>query len=44
MRDDPRYVKWIIRFFGKDKGVPYEKVIDYHKCTKEELGSFNPLT
>ena len=35
-RDDPRYVKWIVRIFGKDDGTPYEKVLDTYKCTEED--------
>lgn len=45
MRDDPRYVKWIIRIFGKEEGTPpYERVLDYHKCTDDEYKQFYPVS
>ena len=44
VRDDPHYVKWIIRIYGKEEGTPYEKVIDYHKCTEEDYKQFYPVS
>lgn len=44
VRDDSRYVKWIIRFFGKEDTVPYERVVDYHKCTAEDYAQFYPVS
>lgn len=40
---DPRYVKLIVRTFGKNRGVNYEKVLDYHNCTEEDYEQFNPI-
>ena len=41
VKDDPAYVKYLVRMFGKRDGVRYEKLLDYHKCSKEELDNFN---
>ena len=35
-RDDPRYVKWIVRLIGKKDGTWYEKILPHHKCTEED--------
>lgn len=40
-RDDPRYVKWIVRMIGKENGTWYEKILPHHKCTEEDYAQFN---
>ena len=40
VKNDPRYVKFMVRVFGKKDGVPHEKILDYHVCTAEELYLF----
>ena len=40
-RDDPAYIKYLVRIYGKKDGVRYEKILDYHKCSMEELNHFN---
>ena len=42
-RDDPRYVKWIVRHRGKINGVDFERLLPVHKCTFDDLASFNPV-
>ena len=42
-RDDPRFVKWIVRIFGKDESTPYEHVLSSHKCTAEDYKQFYPI-
>ena len=42
MKDDPRYVKYLVRIFGKKEGVEYEKFIPYDKCTEEDWAEFPP--
>lgn len=42
-KDDPAYVKYISRLWGKRDGVGYEKFIDHHVCSLDELALFeNP--
>ena len=41
--NDPRYTKWIVRHYVKKDGKSTERLIPYHKCTKEELAEFNPI-
>ena len=41
MKNDPRYVKWIVRMFGQADGEEYEKIIPHHKCTYEEIAAFS---
>ena len=36
-KDDPRYVKGFARFMGNKDGEGYEKLIPYHKCTKDDF-------
>ena len=40
IKDDPRYVKYLVRLWGKRDGVRYEHILDYHKCTPAELDLF----
>ena len=35
-KDDPRYVKIIMRMLGKKNGVDYQEIIPHHLCTKED--------
>ena len=42
MKDDPRYVKYLVRIFGKKEGKEYEKFIPFHKCTDEDWAEFPP--
>ena len=42
-KDDPRFVKWNVRFYGVKNGEAYETWIPYHKCTEEDYAQFNPL-
>ena len=43
-RDDPAYIKYLVRMYGRKDGVSYEKILDYHKCSMEELDHFNQTT
>ena len=36
-KDDPNYIKYLVRYTGKKEGVAYESIVDYHVCTAEEL-------
>ena len=42
LKDDPRYVKNLVRFWGKKDGVEYEKLLPFHKCTEEDFEQFAP--
>ena len=39
-KDDARFVKYVVRTFGKKDGVFYEHLLDYHICSAEELDRF----
>ena len=42
-KDDPRYVKYLVRLFRKENGKPYEQFIPYHDCTEEDWAQFAPV-
>ena len=42
IRDDPRYVKYIVRLFGREDGRDFESILPYHKCTEEDWNGFPP--
>ena len=44
LKDSPEYVKYIMRMVTKTDGEFSELLINYHKCTTEELLSFPPPT
>ena len=41
--NDPRYVKWIVRMYGKNNGEFYEDLLSFHKCTDEDYSQFSPI-
>jgi len=42
LKNDPRYVKSLVRMWGRKAGKSYEIILPYHRCTNEELDSFAP--
>ena len=42
MKNDPRYVKYLVRVFGIHEGKEYERLIPYHKCTDSDWAQFAP--
>ena len=43
IKDDPQFVKWIFRIYGRDNGEEYEELLPYHRCTDEDYKAFNPI-
>ena len=43
-KNDPRYVKWFVRLFGKKDGERVETHIPFHTCTDEDYDSFYPIS
>ena len=42
LKNDPRYVKNLVRMWGKKEGVAYEKLIPFHRCTEKDFEEFAP--
>ena len=42
-KDDPRFVKYLIRVYGKKEGKAFERLVPYHECTVEDFNRFDPL-
>ena len=42
-RDDPRFVKWFVRLYGKKDSEWYERVLPLHRCTEQDYAEFNPV-
>ena len=40
VKDDPRYVKYLVRTFGKKDGKEFEQILPYHKCIEEDWDTF----
>ena len=32
-KNDPRYIKWVVRLYMKKDGIKSEKILPVHKCT-----------
>ena len=43
LKVDPKYVKWIIRTYGKKDGKEYENILPYHNCTDEDYAEFDDI-
>ena len=44
LKDDPRFVKWIVRVVGKKDGERYERIVPYRSCTEDDIAGFYPIT
>ena len=44
LKNDPRYVKYLVRIFGIKDGKEYEKFIPYHKCEEKDWAEFPPAS
>ena len=44
VRDDPAFVKYIVRAFGRVDGEGYEKLLPYHKCEDSDFEGFAPFS
>ena len=42
--DDPRYVKFWARMFGRVDGEWYQEMLPIHKCTDDDWALFNPAS
>ena len=40
IKDDPRYVKYIVRMVGKRNNVGVQEMIPFHKCTDDDWNKF----
>ena len=42
--DDPRYIKSLVRLRRQKDGVgSYQRLLDYHECTEQDLSEFHPV-
>ena len=41
-RDDPAYVKYIVRLYTETDGVKSERLLSYHKCNDNDWKKFAP--
>ena len=44
LKNDPRFVKQLVRMSGRTDGKLVETLLDYHMCTWEDLEHFAPPT
>ena len=42
-KDDPRFVKWFVRLYGKKDGEYFEQHLPFHICTNEDYDGFYPI-
>ena len=44
MKNDPQYVKYLVRFYGRRNGKNFEQQLPFHKCTDEDWDLFPPAS
>ena len=44
MKDDPAFVKYIVRVLSRKDGKEYERLLPYHKCKESDFEDFAPAT
>ena len=42
LKNDPRYVKTYLRLAGRTEGASRETILEFHKCTWDDLKDFAP--
>ena len=40
LKNDHRYVKYLVRTFGFKDGVQFEEILDFHECTDDDWATF----
>ena len=43
VKNDSRYVKWIVRHRGYNDGVLFETLLGIHRCTDDDYAEFYPI-
>ena len=44
LKNDPRYVKLLMRLAGRAEGKSHETILDYHLCQEQDFKDFAPPT
>ena len=42
LKNDPKFVKNLVRMFGKKDDEDYETLIPFHRCTEDDFEEFAP--
>ena len=40
LKDDSKFVKYIVRMFGRKEGKEFERLLPYHKCVESDWENF----
>ena len=43
LKNDPAFIKWVIRMWGKKDGKPYDRILTPHICNDEDYDQFYPI-
>lgn len=43
LKNDPTYIKWLFRMWGKKNGISYERLLQAHLCTEADYAEFYPI-
>ena len=43
MKNDPSYVKFLVRLSGKREGKDFQRILPHYKCTDEDYNKFYPV-
>ena len=44
LKDDERYVRYIVRHYGKIDGKSFQRILPTHRCTASEMSEFYPIS
>ena len=44
VRNDPKFLRWYVRSFGKRDGKSFEKIHPIHLCTDDDMREFYPVS
>ena len=43
LKNNPKFVKWVFRVFGRKDGEVYQRQLDYHLCNEADYAEFYPI-
>ena len=43
-KNDPKFVRWHVRNYGRRNGKSFENNLPIHRCTAEDMSSFYPIS
>ena len=44
IKNDPAFMRWRVRHYGRKDGVKFQNILPIHNCTADDLAQFYPVS